>query len=185
MCWVALDVANEICGTGIVKRSPQCAGALEAIRDVIETRGYNEKLQSYVATLDGDGTDATLLLLNALGYLDATNPRMCSTFDHVHRQLGRNGLLMRYDEGTDGFASREGAFGICSFWAVNQLAKRGEVAAARRTFDHVLGFSNDLGLLSEEIEPETGAQLGNFPQAYTHVGVINAAHALGAAETST
>jgi GH15 family glucan-1,4-alpha-glucosidase len=184
MCWVAVDVANELVEAGLAKRSPRCRDARHAIRNVVETRGYNERIQSYVATLDGEGADASLLLLNALGYQAAGSPRVRSTIEHVHRQLGRNGLLMRYPEGTDGFASREGAFGICSFWAVDQLARCGEAAAARRTFEHVLGFANDVGLLAEEIDHETGAQLGNFPQAYTHVGVINAALTLAAAESA-
>jgi GH15 family glucan-1,4-alpha-glucosidase len=92
---------------------------------------------------------------------------------------------MRYGDGTDGFPSHEGAFAICSFWAAEHLARRGEAAAAHRTFDHLIGFSNDLGLLSEEIDPDTGAQLGNFPQAYTHVGLINAAKAIAAAEKAS
>jgi GH15 family glucan-1,4-alpha-glucosidase len=185
MCWVALDVANNLSDAGLVDRSQRCAEACEAIRNLVETRGYSAGLRSYVATLDGDRADASLLLLSALGYQDARSSRMRSTFALVHRQLERHGLLMRYCEGTDGFPSREGAFGICSFWAVDQLARRGDVAAARRTFERVLGYSNDVGLLAEEIDPETGTQLGNFPQAYTHVGVINAALAVAAAERAS
>jgi GH15 family glucan-1,4-alpha-glucosidase len=91
---------------------------------------------------------------------------------------------MRYADGTDGFPSREGAFAICSFWAIDQLARRGETERARRSFEHVVGYANDLGLLSEEIDPRDGTQLGNFPQAYTHVGLINAAHSLALAENA-
>jgi GH15 family glucan-1,4-alpha-glucosidase len=182
MCWVAVDVVTDLREAGLVKRSTHCGNALLAIRDTVEDRGYNGKLKSFVATLDGDRTDASLLLLDTLGFLDARDPRVCSTFDRVESELGRNGLLMRYADGTDGLASQEGAFAICSFWAAKHLAKRGELAAARRIFEHVAGFSNDFGLLGEEIDPETGAQLGNFPQAYTHVGLINAAQALAAAE---
>jgi len=182
MCWVALDVVADLCDAGLFRRLPHCSRALMAIRDTVEDRGYNENRQSYVATLDGDGADASLLLLSTLGYLDFRNPRMCSTFDRVKDELGRKGLLMRYPEGTDGFPSREGAFAICSFWGIDYLARRGDPAPARATFDHVLGFANDVGLLAEEIEPETGTQLGNFPQAYTHVGLINAAQSLMVAE---
>jgi GH15 family glucan-1,4-alpha-glucosidase len=98
----------------------------------------------------------------------------------VHERLARNGLLMRYEPGFDGIAAPEGAFGICSFWAIDNLAKRGDVHEARRAFEHLSGFANDVGLLAEEIAPESGALLGNFPQAYTHVGLINAALALDA-----
>jgi len=185
MCWVALDVVADLREAGLIRRSSRCASGLMAIRDVVEDRGYNEQLQSYVATLDGDRTDASLLLMGSLGFLDVRNPRICSTFDRVQGELGRNGLLMRYGDGTDGFPSHEGAFAICSFWAAEHLARRGEAAAAHRTFDHLIGFSNDLGLLSEEIDPDTGAQLGNFPQAYTHVGLINAAKAIAAAEKAS
>ena len=106
---------------------------------------------------------------------------MRSTFDRIEERLGCNGLLYRYEEDTDNLPSREGAFGICSFWAIDNLARRGDLDAAERAFEHLFSFSNDLGLFGEEIDPETGEALGNFPQAFTHVGVINAAIALAAA----
>jgi GH15 family glucan-1,4-alpha-glucosidase len=87
-------------------------------------------------------------------------------------------LLQRYESGTDGLAGKEGSFTICSFWAVEQLAQSGKVATAERQFDHLLSFGNDLGLFAEEIDPDTGVALGNFPQAFTHVGLINAAVAI-------
>ena len=79
-----------------------------------------------------------------------------------------------------GSSSREGAFGICSFWAIDNLAGRGDVDAAKQAFEHILSFSNDVGLFAEEIDPETGEALGNFPQAFTHVGLVNGAMALAA-----
>jgi GH15 family glucan-1,4-alpha-glucosidase len=185
MCWAALDAVNELAEAGVVRNSSRFAGTRGSVREAVETRGFNERLQSYVSVLDGDGADASLLLLGYLGYQDAASPRMQSTFDRVHERLGRNGLLMRYEEGVDGFESREGAFGICSFWSIDNLARRGDAAAARTSFEHVLGFSNDLGLFAEEIEPETRELLGNFPQAYTHVGLINAAQVLAVAEHRT
>jgi GH15 family glucan-1,4-alpha-glucosidase len=106
---------------------------------------------------------------------------MRGTFDRIQERLGRNGLLYRYQEGNDNLPSREGAFGICSFWAIDNLARRGDTDAAEQAFRHVLSFSNDSGLFAEEIDPETGDALGNFPQAFTHVGLVNAAMALAAA----
>jgi len=118
--------------------------------------------------------------MGCLGYQHPTHPRMRSTFERLQERLGCNGLLYRYEEGTDHLPSREGAFGICSFWAIDNLARRGDLEAAERAFDHILSFANDVGLFAEEIDPDTGAALGNFPQAFTHVGLINAAIALAA-----
>jgi GH15 family glucan-1,4-alpha-glucosidase len=116
-----------------------------------------------------------------LGYKEPNDPRMRGTFDLIHARLGRNGLLYRYEPGGDGLPSGEGAFGICSFWAIDNLARRGDREDAQRALDRILTFANDVGLFAEEIDPDTGGALGNFPQAFTHVGLINAALALAAA----
>ena len=107
---------------------------------------------------------------------------MRGTYDLICERLGRNGLLYRYERDVDGLPPGEGAFGICSFWAVDYLVCRGDVDAARQMFEHVISLANDLGLFAEEIDPEDGSQLGNFPQAFTHVGVIFAALSLARAE---
>jgi GH15 family glucan-1,4-alpha-glucosidase len=119
-----------------------------------------------------------------VGYKPASDPRAIATYVRIWQRLGRN-LLYRYKPGRDRFAGREGAFGICNFWAAHHLACRGDVPAARRVFDHALAFANELGLFAEEIDPETGAALGNFPQAFTHVGSINAAIAIEQAAKRT
>jgi GH15 family glucan-1,4-alpha-glucosidase len=106
---------------------------------------------------------------------------MRATFDKVREHLGCDGLLYRYERGMDGVDAPEGAFGICSFWAVDNLAKRGDVTDATEAFEHILSRANDLGLFAEEIDVATGAAIGNFPQAFTHVGLINAAMALAEA----
>jgi GH15 family glucan-1,4-alpha-glucosidase len=123
-------------------------------------------------------------LLPSLRYIDAADPRMISTYERVRARLGRNGLLYRYEPGYDDLDSAEGAFGICGFWAVENLARRGNLREAERAFEHLLSFANDLGLFSEESDPQTGAALGNFPQAFTHVGLINAAVAIEKARHS-
>jgi GH15 family glucan-1,4-alpha-glucosidase len=117
-----------------------------------------------------------LLVLPHYGYIDAADPRMRSTCARVLERLGRDGLVYRYQADTDdGLPPGEGAFGVCSFWAVECLARGGDVDAAVRSFDRLLALANDVGLYGEEIDPTTGAHLGNFPQAFTHLGLINAA----------
>jgi GH15 family glucan-1,4-alpha-glucosidase len=178
-CWAALSCLVALHERGIVKiRAAAVRDGLRAIAEAIETRGFNGTLSSYVATFDGADIDASLLLMTSLGYKDANDARMRGTFDRIQEKLSRNGLLYRYEPGLDGLAGVEGAFGICSFWNVDHLVCRGEIDAARRAFEHTLSFANDVGLFAEEIDPDHGTQLGNFPQAFTHVGVILSALAL-------
>jgi GH15 family glucan-1,4-alpha-glucosidase len=145
------------------------------IRSAIETRGYNRALQSYTAVFDGDDVDASLLQLARYGYVAADSPRMLGTYERIHERLGRNGLLLRYLSGHDGLPPGEGAFGIASFWAAETLARQGRNEEAVAKFEHLLSLANDVGLFAEEIDVGTGEALGNFPQAFTHVGLIDAA----------
>jgi GH15 family glucan-1,4-alpha-glucosidase len=177
LCWVALDRLLEMHAAGQIQ---VCADRFraeqEAIRAGIEAHGYNPRLQTYTRTFDGDTLDASLLVLPLYGYVDGTHPRMRATCARIRERLGRDGLVYRYQADTDdGLPSGEGAFGICSFWAAECLARGGDVAAASQVFERVIGYANDVGLLAEEIDPDSGAALGNFPQAFTHVGLINAA----------
>lgn len=182
LCWVALDCLLQLHERGIIEvDTAPIRAAREAIANVIESRGFNTQLQSYVQIFDGDRADASLLLMACLGYKDPNDPRMRGTYDLICERLGRNGLLYRYEEDVDGLPPGEGAFGICSFWAVHYLVGRGDIDAARKMFEHVISLANDLGLFAEEIDPEDGSQLGNFPQAFTHVGVIFAALSLARA----
>jgi GH15 family glucan-1,4-alpha-glucosidase len=178
MCWTALDALMALSAKGLLKVPTRFQLARSALRELIETRGYSHGIESYVAVLGGAHVDASLLLMGCLGYADPREARMRSTFSRIEQRLSRNGLLFRYEREQDDIAGAEGAFGICSFWAIDNLAKRGDRAAAQRSFEHVLRFANDIGLFAEEIDPDSGAHLGNFPQAYTHVGLINAALAL-------
>ncbi|HEX2135904.1 MAG TPA: glycoside hydrolase family 15 protein [Microvirga sp.] len=179
LCWVALNALLDLHERSLVRvDAARFRRERDAIAEVVESRAFSAALGGYVGELDGDRPDAALLLLGCLGYKDPGDPRMRATFDLIQRRLGQDGLLLRYEAGYDGLGSREGAFGVCSFWAVDNLVTRGDLAAARATFEHVLSFANDVGLFGEEIDPATGAALGNFPQAFTHVGLINAAMAL-------
>jgi GH15 family glucan-1,4-alpha-glucosidase len=175
MCWVALDRLLRLHAAGLL-RAPATRLAREraAIGEEIERRGFDAGLQSYVSVLGGDTLDASLLQLGRYGYADPASPRMRGTLAAVHARLGRNGLLYRYLE-DDGLAPGEGAFGICSFWAVTAQALGGDRRGAGEVFEHLLDYANDVGLFAEEIDPASGAALGNFPQAFTHVGLIDAA----------
>ena len=175
LCWVALDRLITLHDTGRLRIDrDRFRAERDAIRTAIETRGYNPRLDSYTRLFDGDDLDASLLTLPLYGYHEGTHPRMRATCQRIHERLARDGLVYRYQT-DDGLPPGEGAFGICSFWAVECRAKGGDVAGATEAFARLLACANDVGLFGEEIDPETGAALGNFPQAFTHVGLINAA----------
>jgi GH15 family glucan-1,4-alpha-glucosidase len=176
MCWVALDRLIKLGEDGHLSNVPIQDFNRErfAIRHDIDSYGFNQELRSYVSVFGGHDVDASLLLLGIYGYDDPAGPRMRSTSRRIREQLGINGLLYRYRD-DDGVSGGEGAFGICSFWGVECRALEGDIAGATETFEHLLSYANDLGLFAEEMDPSTGAALGNFPQAFTHIGLINAA----------
>jgi len=184
MCWIALDRLIKMHTEGHVRvPAGRYRSVRGEIREVVEQRGYNTELDSYVTTLDGNQVDASLLLLPIYGYTEAGAPRMRSTYARIQDELGHDSLLYRYAPGTDdGLRSEEGAFGLCSFWDEDILARRGDVEEAKAHMEKMLPYANDLGLFAEEIDPQTGAALGNFPQAFTHIGFINAALSIAKAE---
>jgi GH15 family glucan-1,4-alpha-glucosidase len=183
LCWVALDRLVRMHEAGFIH---VCVDAMRAERDVIraliEAHGFNERLGSYTRTFDGSDLDASLLTLPLYGYVDGADPRMRSTCARIRERLGRGPLVYRYQGVDDGLPPGEGAFGITSFWAVECMARGGDLDGATAAFEQLLGCANDVGLYGEEIDPETGAALGNFPQAFTHVGLINAALTLAEAQ---
>ena len=174
MCWTALDRLLALSEKGMLNGAPheEFARQRERIKKQIQTRAWNPDLQTYVSTLDGGRVDATLLRIPWYGFENADSERMKLTYHSVRQQLGAsNGLLYRYKR-----QPPEGAFGICGFWAVEYLALGGgTLSEAHDLFARLLTYGNDLGLFSEEIDPETGNALGNFPQAFTHVGLVSAA----------
>jgi GH15 family glucan-1,4-alpha-glucosidase len=176
MCWVAIDrlIRLHDAGHAHIARD-RFAAVREQIRHEVESRGFNEKLGTYVAVFDGDAVDASLLQLSRYGYIDAKSTRMRATIQAIRARLGSNGLIYRYLDRPDGLPPGEGTFGICGFWAVDALARCGDIEGAVQSFERILTYANDVGLYAEEIAPETGAALGNFPQAFTHVGLICAA----------
>ncbi len=178
MCWVALDRLLKLRDAGHLNGKVPVARFTrerDAIRREIERRGYSEHRGNYVSVFDGDEVDASLLLLGRIGYADPASPRMANTSARIHERLAVEGLLYRYRSEDDGLPPGEGAFGICSFWAVASQARQGDVDGAARAFERILSCANDVGLFAEEIDPPTGGALGNFPQAFTHVGLIDAA----------
>jgi GH15 family glucan-1,4-alpha-glucosidase len=176
MCWVALDRLARLCERRHVPAdAARYSRARDAIRDAIEAHGFNEQLGSYTSAFDGDTVDASLLLLSLMGYADSRSARMRGTLTRIRERLGVNGLVYRYLDEDDGVAGTENAFGICSFWNVEARALQGDVADASEEFQYLLSLGNDVGLFAEEIDVRNGAAVGNFPQAFTHVGLINAA----------
>ena len=161
--------------------------AAAAIRAAILAEGWNDELGSLTQTLGGDTLDASLLALPLRRVLAADEPRMVATTAAVVERLGAGGgLLYRYlpDEAPDGLAGHEGAFLLCSFWLVEVLARQGRVEEAMGLFESLCARATPLGLLPEQIDPSSGAFLGNYPQAFSHVGLISAGVDLAARGTA-
>jgi alpha,alpha-trehalase len=187
LCWTALDRAVKLAPQlGDYAKVEEWEGARDQIRETILERGWSESQQAYAQSFDADELDAAQLLMPILGFLPATDERMRSTIEAIARELTEDGLVLRYraEEGlnADGLTGEEGTFVICSFWLVSCLAKAGEVERAEALFDQLAGYANDLGLLAEEIDTANGEQLGNFPQAFSHIGLITAAHEIDKAK---
>jgi GH15 family glucan-1,4-alpha-glucosidase len=179
MCWVALDRLIDMHDHGHIKGIPvkQFTDSRERIRRDIEDRGWNPTLASYTQVLDGDTLDASALLMAAHGFDHASSPRMQQTHHRIRDRLSpAPGLLYRKEQS---YTMGEGAFGISCFWDVDFLARGGgSLDEAHEAFIRTAAYANDLGLFAEQIDPTTGDALGNFPQAFTHVGLINAALSL-------
>lgn len=185
MAWVAFDravITVERYGLdGPVERWRQIR---QEIHDEICTRGFDGGKNSFVQYYGGTALDASLLLIPQLGFLPPADPRVAGTIAAVERELMPDGLMLRYTtEATDdGIGGGEGAFLACSFWLADAYVLTGRLDDARALFDRLLGIRNDLGLLAEEYDIAAGRLLGNFPQAFSHIGLINTAHNLIAAE---
>jgi GH15 family glucan-1,4-alpha-glucosidase len=182
LCWVALDRLLALRRRGVLCGLSEdlLATTCDRIRHDVVTRGFDPMLSSYTEALGGTEIDASLLLLAWYGFEAPASLRMAHTLERIEARLGAGRGL--YHRNEDSRRRGEGAFGICSFWVADYLARAGRVDEARDVFDAVLDHGNDLGLFGEEIDPATGGALGNFPQAYTHVGLVNAALSIAAAE---
>jgi GH15 family glucan-1,4-alpha-glucosidase len=179
MCWVAAERGAKLAEfLGLPDRARQWRAWAKEKKPIILERAYNKDLGFFAQAFDGDKPDASNLLLPALGLIDPLDPRFKSTVRAYEKLLAPDGLMMRYKH-LDDFGHTTSSFTICSFWWVEALAMMGEVDEAVALFRRLEKYANPLGLFSEDIEPSTGALLGNFPQAYTHVGLIHAAITIG------
>ena len=178
MCWVAFDrgikTVEEHGLTGPVDRWRAIRDAIHA--DVCE-RGYAKTRASFVQSYGSDDLDASLLLVSGTGFLPWDDPRVVSTIEAIRRELTVDGLVMRYrtHSSLDALPSGEGVFLACSFWLADALYMQGQRKEARALFQRLLTLCNDVGLLAEEYDPVTRSHLGNFPQAFSHVALVNTA----------
>lgn len=175
MCWAGCDRLSKIAmALALPERDTYWRSEADRLHGVIVQRCWNEKMKSFVSTWDGDQADASLLLLHELDFLTADDPRFASTVDYIGKTLKRGDLLLRYAV-EDDFGVPETAFTVCTLWYVDALASLGRKKEAQVLFEAILRRRNSFGLLSEDIHPETGELWGNFPQAYSMVGLINSA----------
>ena len=183
MAWVAFDRAiatiEETGHEGPLDRWKQIRSELH---DEICRESFNVELNSFVQSYGSDRLDASCLLIPLVGFLPPDDPRVVGTIEAIERDLTRDGLVLRYahDGGAtvDGLPPKEGAFLPCSFWLVDCLELIGRRDDACALFERLLELRNDVGLLSEEYDPDEKRLLGNFPQAFTHVGLVNSAYNL-------
>ena len=180
-CWVALDRGLRMARYhGLPLDHDAIRKAAGEIYEAIMQHGWNEQRQSFVQYFGSDAMDANTLLLPVMLFLSPTDPRMRATVKRIQEELVSDSLVYRYEIGKatgDGLVGKEGTFSICTFWLVEVLAKMGKTEEARLIFEKMLTYANHLGLYAEEIGP-AGEAMGNFPQAFTHLGLINAAFEL-------
>jgi GH15 family glucan-1,4-alpha-glucosidase len=180
MNWVALDRAVRLAPVigADSERVARWTDHRDRVRDAIIEEGWSDRAGAFTQAFGRDDLDASVLMMPLVGFLPATDPRMRATIEAVADGLtDPEGFVYRYLN-EDGLPGSEGTFGICTYWLAQCLALAGEVERARALFQRITECANDVGLLSEEVDPATGELLGNFPQAFTHIGLINAALAI-------
>jgi GH15 family glucan-1,4-alpha-glucosidase len=175
MCWAACDrlarIANRL---EIPKRAAYWSGKADLVRQEIVKRAWSPQLNSFVATFDGNTVDAALLQLPQLGFIAADDPRYAATVARIEQELRRGPYVFRYAVADD-LGVPQMAFSVCTFWYIDALAALGRREEARELFENMLAARNPMGLLSEDIDPETNELWGNFPQTYSMVGLIHSA----------
>jgi GH15 family glucan-1,4-alpha-glucosidase len=186
MCWVALDraiaLAALIDGGDRVERWKRTR---DEIWETVVRDGWSDEAGAFTQYVGSTTLDASNLMMPIVGFLPADDPRMLATIDAIAERLtDERGLVYRYrtEEGVDGLAGEEGTFLLCTFWLAQALAQSGQIDRARGVFEKAIAFANDVGLLAEEVDPHSGEMLGNFPQAFSHIGLVNAAWAISEAE---
>jgi GH15 family glucan-1,4-alpha-glucosidase len=186
MAWVAFDRMIKD-ATQFHLRGPieEWRDIRDRIREAVLREGFDAQRNTFVQSFGAPGLDASLLLIPMMGFLPADDPRVIGTLAAIERELLQDGLVLRYrtEEGTDGLPPGEGAFLACSFWLAEAFALQGRQQEAVALFERLLALSNDVGLLSEEYDPGARRQLGNFPQAFSHVALVGCAMALSRGES--
>ncbi|MCW4458986.1 glycoside hydrolase family 15 protein [Microbacterium sp. MPKO10] len=181
MVWAALDRAiSAVRDDGLDGPADEWEVLRDRIRDEIEEKGFDDALGSYTQYYGSGTVDASLLQLAQVGYCAYDDPRMLSTVAVIERELMADGMLLRYrtEHNVDGLPPGENPFLACSFWLVEQYAYSGRLDDARELMDRLVGYANDVGMLSEEIDPRTGHHVGNTPQAFSHLTLLRAADAI-------
>ena len=183
MCWVAVDRAIELADRlDAEDRVKEWTEVRDRIREAILERAWSESAGAFAQAFGSDDLDASVLQLPIVGFLPPDDPRILSTLDAIEERLTDDrGLVYRY-LAHDGLPGEEGTFLLCTFWLAQAQAMAGRTAKARETFERAIAYVNDVGLLAEEVDPKTGELLGNFPQAFSHIGLVNAAWAISEAE---
>lgn len=181
MCWVALDRGIRIADKrGFPADRDKWIATRDRIYTEVMLRGWNPSIDSFVQHYDGSRLDASNLLMPLVFFVSPSDPRLLSTLDRTMESLVSDSLVYRYrtdKDYSDGLSGAEGTFSLCTFWLVEALTRAKRLTEARLIFEKMLGYANHLGLYAEELSP-TGEQLGNFPQAFTHIGLISAAYNL-------
>lgn len=178
-CWVAVDRALKLCERGNLQADiVGWRKARDEIRQAILSEGFNTDVGAFTQSFRGQALDASALMIPIVGFLPASDPRVLSTMEQIKERLTSHGLVYRYLN-EDGLPGNEAVFAVCTFWLVDNLALSGRLQEAVALFEKVVSYANDLGLLSEELDPVTGELLGNFPQGFTHLGLIRSAVRLG------
>ena len=173
LCWVALDRAIKIAQL-LNKNKPKWYKVRDQIKEQIEEKAWNDEVHAYTQYYGSTALDASVLLMEQYGFIDPNDPRFVATVKSTERELLKDGLMYRY-KNEDDFGEPSSSFTICTFWFIRSLIKIGEVEQAKKYFDQLLTYSNHLGLFSEDIDFKTKRLLGNFPQAYSHLALIDTA----------
>jgi len=183
MCWAALDRAVALSGhLDASDRVDKWKQTQAQIREAILTKGWSDRVGAFTQSFGSDELDASNLMLPLVGFLPADEPRVLATINATEDRLtDEHGLVYRY-RSHDGLEGEEGIFLLCTFWLAQALAGAGQTDRARSVFERAAAFVNDVGLLAEEADPTSGELLGNFPQAFSHIGLVNAAWAISQSE---
>ena len=175
LCWVAIDRAIKVAELFKKdKKIKKWISLRDRIKKDIFFKGWNKKKRAFTQSYNSSDLDASVLLMEPYGFINANDPKYISTVHAIEKELSNDGLLYRY-KNEDDFGLPSSSFTVCTFWFIDALNKIGERQKAKKLFDKLLSYSNHLGLFSEDLDFKTKELLGNFPQAYSHLALIETA----------